>query len=798
MPATGSRVARNAFARLMARCAAGLRVGSAVAAGTAAFAGLDPPASAALVAVAVAGAATWSVGYAVVLWRRPVRVPVGLDVALTAALCLGQGRLVAAGVLAGSTSWVFLFASTTVIISPLVARSVVGAAVAVAVPAAYVVGLELAPGAGAPGSAVLLVVQGVLVTALVTVLRRAAAAADLAVVQREATERQAAVQAARRAEERESYRTLHDSVSATLTVVAAGGISRRSMDLRRQARRDVEVIERLNAPDGPAPDGSPPVPDGAAPGAAAPGGPAGGVGVAGGGSELAGWLYPVVAGAAVAVTLEAPIPAVPVPPAAGAALAGALSEALTNVVRHAGPARVRLAATAADGTVTVELTDDGRGFDPAAVPASCRGVRESLVGRMRAVDGSATVNSRPGDGTGVLLRWPGDGTGVLLRWPAAGPTADPDGAPGSPAGLGDVIAARYRRGMDLVVILLVGSWHASNDLVAVVSRWPDYRWAPAEAAAWLALAAIGVAGGVRLWRRRTGRAGTWALAAAALGAGAVGTAGVPGPALFTAAGWAWGAVGWFGVLLLLRRPPRELVGFLAINSAVAVAVLAHDGELDRIGLARAATAVYGPAALQLTLLLAARAVAATARSAAALAAAEAGVRRRRQIADRLHADRRRRYGMVRRSVTPLLTGLAEGTLDPADRGVRHACAVEASRLRRLFAETDDVAEPLLHELRACSYIADQRGVVVDLQTTGRLPRLDRDARRALTELPLLALAGAERHARITVLARSDEVAVSVLVDGSGPPPGPAAEGPGVAVTVMDGTDRQWVEARWRR
>jgi hypothetical protein len=154
--------------------------------------------------------------------------------------------------------------------------------------------------------------------------------------------------------------------------------------------------------------------------------------------------------------------------------------------------------------------------------------------------------------------------------------------------------------------------------------------------------------------------------------------------------------------------------------------------------------------------------------------------------------------MVRRSVAPLLAGLADGTLDPADRGVRHACAVQASRLRRLFAETDDVAEPLLHELRACSYIADQRGVVVDLQTTGRLPRLDREARRALTEAPLLALAGAERHARITVLARSDEVAVSVLVDGTGPAPAAAAEDPEVTVTVLDGGERRWVEARWRR
>ncbi|HEY6748771.1 MAG TPA: ATP-binding protein, partial [Mycobacteriales bacterium] len=509
-------------------------------------------------------------------------------------------------------------------------------------------------------------------------------------------------------------------------------------------------------------------------------------GPGGGAGELAGWLYPVLAGAGLPVTLDAPIPAVPVPPPVGAALAGAVTEALTNVARHAGPCRVRLDAVAPAGAVTVEVTDDGRGFEPARVPGSCRGLRESLVGRMRAVDGSATVTSEPGSGTRVLLRWPAGSP--------AGP-GNEDGT-GSSAGLGEVIATRYRRGIELVVILLVGSWHAGNDLVALVSRWSTYRSPPAELAAWLALAVIGVAGGVRLWRQRTGAAGARALAGAALVAGAVGTAAVPGPALFGAAGWAWGAVGWFGVLLLLRRPSRELIIFLALNSAFAIAVLARAGELDRISLARAATVVYGTAALQLTLLLAARAVAATARSAGATAAAAAGVRRRRQIADRLHADRRRRYGMVRRSVTPLLAGLADGTLDPADRRVRHDCAVEASRLRRLFAETDDVAEPLLHELRACSYIADQRGVVVDLQTTGRLPDLDRDARRVLTEAPLLALAGAERHARITVLARSDEVAVSVLVDGTGSPDG-AAGGPEVTVTALDGGER-WVEARWRR
>jgi hypothetical protein len=51
-----------------------------------------------------------------------------------------------------------------------------------------------------------------------------------------------------------------------------------------------------------------------------------------------------------------------------------------------------------------------------------------------------------------------------------------------------------------------------------------------------------------------------------------------------------------------------------------------------------------------------------------------------------------------------------------------------------------------------------------------------------------------------VVARSDEVAVSVLVDASVPAgaagPAPVADS-AVTVTRLDAMDRWWVEARWR-
>jgi signal transduction histidine kinase len=88
-------------------------------------------------------------------------------------------------------------------------------------------------------------------------------------------------------------------------------------------------------------------------------------------------------------------------------IAGSVAEALRNVTRHAGVAEADVTVRGGDGWVTVEVTDQGTGFDPAAVPPSRRGVRESIAGRMSAVGGAATVTSRPGSGTTVMLRWPG-------------------------------------------------------------------------------------------------------------------------------------------------------------------------------------------------------------------------------------------------------------------------------------------------------------------------------------------------------------------------------------------------------
>ena len=78
------------------------------------------------------------------------------------------------------------------------------------------------------------------------------------------------------------------------------------------------------------------------------------------------------------------------------------------MAQHAGTGRARVWLRVADGVVRVVVADDGPGFDPQRVPSSRYGIREAIVGRMRAVGGQAQVRSRPGSGTTVLLEWRDD------------------------------------------------------------------------------------------------------------------------------------------------------------------------------------------------------------------------------------------------------------------------------------------------------------------------------------------------------------------------------------------------------
>lgn len=84
-------------------------------------------------------------------------------------------------------------------------------------------------------------------------------------------------------------------------------------------------------------------------------------------------------------------------------------EALANTARHAGATRAGVTLSYMGDEVTLDIRDDGRGFDPLAVPARTSAGGFGLGGmraRAERVAGSLTVESEPGGGTAVSARVP--------------------------------------------------------------------------------------------------------------------------------------------------------------------------------------------------------------------------------------------------------------------------------------------------------------------------------------------------------------------------------------------------------
>nr|MDA8290353.1 sensor histidine kinase [Actinomycetota bacterium] len=86
-----------------------------------------------------------------------------------------------------------------------------------------------------------------------------------------------------------------------------------------------------------------------------------------------------------------------------------VQEALTNVVKHAGPAEARVAVTADAGTLVVEVADTGRGGAPRADPDGS--THHGIVGmreRVLLFGGTLEVGDRSGGGFAVVARLPLD------------------------------------------------------------------------------------------------------------------------------------------------------------------------------------------------------------------------------------------------------------------------------------------------------------------------------------------------------------------------------------------------------
>jgi signal transduction histidine kinase len=296
------------------------------------------------------------------------------DALVISALALVQQHLVPAVLIKDNTTWMLPLACTSVYIMQIALRP------RLALPGAAIVVIAYGAGSGHLIDGWLLVAETIVVAGLVAVIRGGARQADEIVSASLEAERQIRAEEARRADEREQHRQLHDTILSTLTMVAAGAFAEPSPALTAQAARDLRVLQGLaGAPAGPS--GSAPLTD----------------------------LIPKLERVAVSTNdLAVRLKLVPVtlPSPVADQLVACVGEALRNVEQHAGTGQAEVIVTGGAGWAVVEITDYGRGFDPAATPPSRRGIRESITGRMVAAGGQGAIASRPGAGTTVTVSWP--------------------------------------------------------------------------------------------------------------------------------------------------------------------------------------------------------------------------------------------------------------------------------------------------------------------------------------------------------------------------------------------------------
>ncbi|SHF53606.1 hypothetical protein [Streptoalloteichus hindustanus] len=356
------------------------------------------------------------------------------------------------------------------------------------------------------------------------------------------------------------------------------------------------------------------------------------------------------------------------------------------------------------------------------------------------------------------------------------------------------IADQLRRQQTWAAIVITLAVLFALQFPTVLAHRHHYR--PVEGQ-FLALAVFAATTGwvaVTTWRGRSPGRWRWPLVAVTLAASVIATATVAPDQYLGIPHWSYGTVGWPLTVLVVDRGVGVLAGLLVVHFAVSAVQVAAVGEVA-VTLGGALQQSLITSVFQLAVGYGATLLDRIAGTAASAARKEEELRTAEAVREQVHADRKKRYATLARTTMPLLDGLASGALDPADREVRRACAVEGARMRRLFAENAEVDDPLTHELEACVDLAERRGISVQFLTYGERGPVPTATRRLLTEPAVVALASAETAARVTVVGMGDSVTVSVVADVPEDVI-PAVRTSEINTSIVCEDGRVWVKTTW--
>ena len=360
----------------------------------------------------------------------------------------------------------------------------------------------------------------------------------------------------------------------------------------------------------------------------------------------------------------------------------------------------------------------------------------------------------------------------------------------------ELTRTQLRRGLRIATLLVAVLTVDVLGGINLVRHLGSHDVPAAQFAAFAALTAVLATEAVLVLRRRPWGALRWPAVAVVLAAAALSYLTLPDGRTSTSVDWLFGAAGWVLVVVLLDRPFRTVVTVLVAHELLAFANLVLFHEVSRGALARFATGSVTVFGLPLCVAVVATVLGRIGTEAAAATRELERVRTAEAVAVAAHRRRALRFTELAGTTVPLLEGLADGSLRPDDPAVRRGCAIEAARMRRLFAESDTVENPLLHELRHCADIADRKGVEVELDARGYWPVPPVAVRRDLTDAALTALATAGSWARVTVVGSTGEVSVSVVADCGELTLAPPAT-PDVRVETFGSDGTVWMEAQWQ-